>query len=87
MNKPPRWLERAKQTYKYHRERLEGDEDWTLTQTAKNLRRSLGSICEDIAITKAHKKHPSEIEKFDYAYEALKYIRDIQKASSLEEID
>lgn len=87
MNKPPRFLERAKETYKYHRERLEGDEDWTLAQTANELRRSLGSICEDIAIMKAYKKQPLEIEKFDYAYEALKYIRDIQKASSLEEID
>lgn len=87
MTKEQKWLLRAKETYKYHRERLLGDDKWTLTQTATILRRSLGGVSEDILIARYHKKHPIEIDKFDYAYEALKWIRDVQKASSLEEIE
>ena len=82
-----RWLERAKDTYKFHRAKVLADEDWTLTQTANALRRSIGATCEDLKIASWLKTHSDEIEKFDYVYEALRFIRKKEKQMKLTEID
>ena len=87
MSKQPKWLERAKQTYKYHREQILLDSSWTITHTAKALRRSFGSVCEDIKIAQWLKTHESQLEKFEFAYEALRWIRKKQKEMDLTEIE
>jgi hypothetical protein len=88
MNKQPKWIERAKETYKFHRSRLiSQDGDWNITKTSKALKRSLGSICEDLLIATWCKTDEKQIEKFEYAYEALEFIRKKQKEIDLAEID
>lgn len=87
MNKPPKWLERAKETYKFHRIHVLADDKWTLTQTAAALRRSLGGICEDIKIAQWLKTHEAQIEKFEYIYECLRWIRQREKEMKMTEID
>jgi hypothetical protein len=86
-NLQPKWLDRAKDTYKFHRSHLISTEDWTLTKTAKALRRSLGSICEDILIAKWCRTHENQILKFEYARDALEFIRKKQKELNTAEID
>jgi hypothetical protein len=82
-----KYLERAKETYKFHRSKLVLDNGWNISKTAKALRRSIGSISEDLMIIKFYKDHEKELDKFDYAYEALEYIRKAQRAGELEGID
>lgn len=82
-----KWLERARETSKFHRAHLILDDDWTLTKTAKALRRSIGSICEDMLIGKWLKTHEKQIESFSYAYEALAFIRKRQKEIDTAEIE
>ena len=83
MNEPD-WLKQARQTAEYHRsQRLTHDKKWTLTQTAKALRRSLGSICEDILIARESKIY--DLEQFEFQFEALNFIRLKKKERELEE--
>lgn len=87
MSKPPKFLEKAKETYAYHRSKLLSNDGWTISQTAKSLRRSLGSISEDLLIARWCRTHEKQLEKLKYAYEALEFIREKQKEQELEKIE
>lgn len=86
MNEQPKWIKRAKDTYKFHRLHLLADDKWTVRKTADALRRSLGSVCEDLLIARWCKTHERQLEKFEFAYEGLEFIRNKQKEQELEEI-
>ena len=79
------WLERATATFKFHRSRLTSEDKWTATLTAKALNRSIGSISEDLKIARWYRTNKADIDKFDYSYEALEWIREKEKKMSLEE--
>lgn len=81
------FLHKAKETYKVHRSKLLSDETWTISQTAKFLHRSMGSVCEDLLICKWYKTNPDDMDKFDYAYEAINWIRVMERKQELDEID
>ena len=79
------WLDQAKKTLEYHRSKqLSSDgKKWTITMTANTLHRSLGSVCEDLLIAKWSKTH--NLRQFEFAYEALNFIRMKKKEMELEE--
>lgn len=52
---------------------------WTLTDTAENLGRSLGSISEDILIASWLKTHADKIKSFKNQRDALAFIREKKK--------
>ena len=80
----PKWLKKAKETLAYHRsQRLIHNKKWTMTDSARVLRRSLGSICEDLLIAKWSKTH--DLEQFEYAFEALNFIRMKKKEMELDD--
>lgn len=87
MSEQPKFLLRAKETYSYHRSKLLSNDDWTTAQTAKSLRRSIGSISEDLIIARACRNNEKMIEKFRYAKDALEYIREKKEEQEKEEID
>ena len=87
MPEQPKYLERAKDTYRFYRSKRLSDDRWTIAKTAKALRRSIGSISEDLMIVKWLRTHDGDLEKFDYANEAIKFIREKQKEQDLEELD
>lgn len=87
MSEQSKWLTKAKETYRYHREKLLSNDKWTTVNTAKALRRSLGSISEDLLIARWCRTHESQLQRFKYAYEALEFIREKQKERELEEIE
>ena len=80
----PEWLENARATLKYHiaQQRL-NEQKWTLTKTAKALRRSYGSVCEDVLLAKWSKTY--DLEQFEFAFEALNFIRMKKKERELED--
>lgn len=84
MPQTPEWLEDALQTAQFHRfHKLSNEKRWTLKDTAKKLRRSIGSICEDLLIAKESKIY--DLTQFEFAFEALNYIRMKKKERELEE--
>ena len=87
MSEEKKWLIRAKETYKFHRAKLLSDSNWNTILTAKALRRSHGGICEDLMIARWLKSHEKILEKFDYAYEALNWIRKKEKEQDLGELE
>ncbi len=87
MSDQPKWLEKAKDTYKFHRSKLLSHDKWTIHQTAKSLKRSYGSVCEDLLIAKWCRTNEKQLEKFEYVSKALEFIRDKQKEQDMAEID
>jgi len=87
MNEFPKFLEKAKETYAFHRSKLLSNDKWSTTQTAKCLRRSIGSISEDCIIARACREYEEEIKKFKYSYQALEFIREKKKELELADID
>lgn len=81
------WLERAKETHRFHCQKKKENKKWRIQDTAKFLKRSLGSISEDLLIASWLKTHKSKIEHFDYAYEALAFIREKENDMLLDEVD
>ena len=86
MNELPKFLEKAKETYAFHRSKLLSNDKWSTTQTAKCLRRSIGSISEDLLIARASRDFEVELSKMKYAYEALEWIREKAKEREREEV-
>lgn len=79
------WIEKAKSTQKFHRQQLQTHDKWTIGETAKVLRRSPGSVSEDLLIARYLKHHSVELEKFSHTYEVLEYIRKKMREEELEE--
>lgn len=87
MTKQSQCLERAKETYRFHRHKVLANEKWTIAQTAKSLKRSLGSIAEDLLIARWCKTHEKQLEQFDHTFQVLNFIRQKQKEQDTAEID
>lgn len=83
----PKFLIRAKETYKFHRSKLLSEDKWNTTKTAKVLRRSIGSVSEDLMIARWCRSHEKQLEKFKYAQEAIEWIRDKQEEIEKQEIE
>jgi len=81
------WIEKAKKTHDFHREKKLSNNKWTIAKTAIALRRSKGSVCEDLLIARWLKTHRPQLERFDYAYEALEFIRKKQEEINCEDIE
>lgn len=73
------WQNRAKETREVHRSNLIANADWTILKTAKQLRRSYGSINEDLTIASWLDTHGVAIEKMKSIEEALIFIRKKRK--------
>ena len=82
----PRYLLKAKETYRFHREKLVENATWRVQQTAKLLRRSMGSVSEDLQIARFCKNHEKELMKLKYAYEALEFMRRKQKEEDMSDL-
>jgi hypothetical protein len=83
----PKFIKKAKETYAYHRDKLMSNDKWTTVMTAKLLRRSLGSVSEDLLIARWCRTHEKQLEGFLFTYEALDWIREKQKEKEKEEIE
>src|SRR5260370_35020697 len=86
MTEKPHWLEKAKETFKYHRSQLLSHNKWTIAMTSKALRRSFGSVAEDLLIAKWCKTHERELEKIEFACDVLAWIRKKKKEMDTDEI-
>ena len=69
------WIERAKETQRFHAEKRRLDKKWRISDTAKVLNRSSGSVSEDLLIASWLKTHESKLITFDRVKDALEWIR------------
>ena len=81
------WMERAKETRKFHSSKLKENSKWRIQDTATALKRSLGSISDDLLIANWCKTHQKQLERFDYAKEALAFIREKETQMLMDEVD
>ena len=83
----PEWIQRCIETHNYNAKKLRENERWTLRDTAKSLKRSIGSICEDILLDTWVKTNRVQMEKFEHIKDALIYVRQRQRKIDEAEID
>ena len=70
------WIERAKYTFRFHCSKIkENNGNWKLEATARELKRSIGSVSEDIIVASWLKTHQEDLEQFKYLKDALAFIR------------
>jgi hypothetical protein len=70
------WQEKAKETYNFHVSKRRENRKWRIKDTARLLRRSAGSICEDLLLAEWLKSHRVQLDQFDAAYKALAFVRE-----------
>lgn len=78
------WIEKARETFRFHRSKLLLHEDWRLEDTAECLNRSLGSISQDITIARWLRTHEKDIERQRSIKDALEFIREKKKKMDLQ---
>lgn len=85
------WIERAIETRRFHAAKLaearRENSKWRISDTARVLKRSLGSISEDLLIASWLRTHKPQLKRFDFAKEALSFIKDKQKSIDIEDIE
>lgn len=68
------WQERCILTNEFHHKKAKELKHWGVRNTANELRRSVGSISEDLQLAHWLKVYPA-LEKFKLISDALHYIR------------
>jgi hypothetical protein len=81
------WIEQARDIFRFHRSKLLSNNKWTITLTAKALKRAVGSVGEDIMIARWLRTHENHLLKCDTRTEALEFIREKKKSMDLEADD
>lgn len=81
------WIDRAIETFRFHRSKLQTHEKWTATLTAKELRRSISRVTEDLKVARWLRTHENEIRKFDHQYQALAWIKEKERKMNLQDLD
>lgn len=77
-NQPHSWINRCKETYRYHTSKLKDNPAWSLRDTSEMLSRSIGAVSQDLKLASWMFTHKDELEKFEFAKDALKFIHEKQ---------
>lgn len=81
------WLDKVRATFRFHRSKLGSHDNWTATLTARALRRSIGSISEDLKVARWLRTHENEIVKCKGLKDAIAWIKEKEKKMKLEDIE
>lgn len=79
------WITRARETHDCHVSLIKRNDGWRIKDTAKILKRSIGSVAEDLLIYQWMKTHEKDIIKFDYCHEAVAWIREKKHQLKIED--
>lgn len=69
------WQERVRETEKFHKALVRQDAKHTIQNTADKLRRSFGSVCEDLMIASYMKTYP-KLEEYKTFHEAIEWVKE-----------
>ena len=81
----PEWITKAIKTKNIHFHMKNNNSKWRIQDTAKLLKRSIGSISEDLLLASWLRSHRVYFDRFDYAKDALAYIRKKEREIELED--
>lgn len=81
----PDWLEKVRETHKFHIVKLKENKNWTITKTASALDRSIASVSEHLKVYQWLKTHEGELMKCEYFFEAIEFVRRKKKELELED--
>ncbi len=76
------WQQRVKHTNDLHKTKLRLNPKWRIEDTAKELNRSEGRVCEDLMLASWLRSHP-KIADFESIEDALKHVRAKKKEMKL----
>lgn len=68
------WIERARKTEEFHKDKVKQNSNWSLADTANSLHRAKGAISEDLTLATFLSTHP-EIVKYSYIKDAIEFCR------------
>lgn len=85
--KNPEWLARVKATHKLHVERLKVNPRHTIGETAKELKRAIGPVSEELKVASWLRTHSTQLREFEYIHEAVEYIRERKHKMLTEDIE
>jgi len=84
----PEWLEKVKKTQRFHASKCrEHNGYWKLKDTAKELKRSVGSVSEHLLVATWLRTHSDKIEKCKSLNDAIDFIQDKKRNLSFEDLD
>lgn len=72
------WVVRVKGVAQYHTSQLKDNSKWTLRDTARELRRSVGRVSEDLMLVSFMRTHP-KVETYKRIQDAVAYCRRIKR--------
>jgi hypothetical protein len=70
----PDWLERAKEVYLFHADKVRNNTKWTITKTANMLGWSVGKVCEDLLVVEMSRAYP-QMEKLQTRNDAIMWAK------------
>ncbi len=70
------WLQQCINIHNFHVEHIKLNEDWTYRDTAKELKRSVGSVSQAIKVSRWFRTHPNKIATFQDLKSCLEWIRE-----------
>jgi len=73
----PLWIAKAEEIFKFHQEQLKIHlyDKWTVLDTANKFELSIGRTSECLRLGRFLKSHREVIEKFEYARDALIWVK------------
>lgn len=82
---PLSFIEKANQIAKYHKDKRKENPKWTLTDSSKELKISIGAVCEELLIAQWLRTHWDDMNKLDSRRDALKFIKERRRKLELED--
>ena len=70
-----KWQDNVKAVANYHHQECAADESHRISDTANELRISLGAVSQAITLTK-YMKHYAKLETFEFVSDALNFIKE-----------
>ena len=89
MKQPPKkqhWLDRAIDVHNFHIGQCKVEPYWVISDTAKSLNRSIGSVSQDITLASWAKTHEKQLRKFSSMKDALAWVKDKHREMRFQEI-
>jgi hypothetical protein len=68
------WQERVQKVYKYHQAKVKENKKWTIRDTANSLKRSIGSVSQDVNLYYYLRAY-SQLETIPTYVQAVEWMR------------
>lgn len=85
--KKPEWLARVKETHRFHIQHIKDNPKHTIADTCKLLKRSIGSVSQELKVASWLRTHSAQLEEFEFFHQAIEYIRQRKHKLLTEELD